>query len=351
MMEAAYDETIVPLDAIKRLSKDLREASRLIGVQEARYLVDLYYQIQDVRKAQTNRVGACRRADEPAAILEWVATNTRTLEADIASALGEFAAGYAVGRWLQSITGVGQVLSAGLLAGFDIRRAPTAGHYWRYAGYDPTQQWVSAADARKLVAEIMGSAKRPKLEHIEQAAARLNRRADQVINAHRFLSKREGLPTTREALAKALSIRPWNAKIKVLCFKVGDQFIRQQNRQGGEFYGGIFLRRKQYEIERNERGDHAEEAARCLPTVGKATEAHKAYAAGRLPDGRINARARRYVTKIFLSHLHHVSYLSYHGEPPPKPYALTHLDHAHEVLPPDFDATDGRSLRELFGEE
>jgi hypothetical protein len=68
--------------------------------------------------------------------------------------------------------------------------------------------------------------------------------------------------------------------------------------------------------------------------VGKSTEAFKHYSAGRLPPGQIDARARRYAVKLFLSHLHEVWYKAHFGKAPPLPYPIAILGHAHIKPPP-----------------
>ena len=56
-----------------------------------------------------------------------------------------------------------------------------------------------------------------------------------------------------------------------------------------------------------------------------------------LPPAHIQARAKRYAVKIFLSHLFDVWYKLEKGQEPPKPYALAILGHAHEIEIPNLD--------------
>ena len=48
-------------EPIRKLRSDLKQAAKTMSAEEARYLVDLYYQIQDFRKASGNQIGAIRR--------------------------------------------------------------------------------------------------------------------------------------------------------------------------------------------------------------------------------------------------------------------------------------------------
>ena len=60
-----------------------------------------------------------------------------------------------------------------------------------------------------------------------------------------------------------------------------------------------------------------------------------------MPDFNIDARARRYAVKIFLSHLHAVMYWEEYKKAPPKPFAIQHLGHAHEIEIPMMEMFPG----------
>lgn len=278
-------------EAIEKLTKDLRSASRLLGQREARYLVDSYYQIQDFRIAVAAQI---RQAEgEPNRVLSWLLESMRVLERNLQRALGDFASEYTAGRWAQSICGIGPVISAGMLAHIDIRRARTVGHIWRFAGLDPSVKWE----------------KKQK--------------------------------------------RPWNAQLKVLCWKAGESFIKVKSNKN-DFYGRYYDERKKHELERNERGDNRETAERTLSEkkFNKSTEAYKHLSAGFLPPGQLHARARRFAVKLFLSHLHHVMFEDYYGDKPPLPYAFEQLpaeDHRHYIEPPNWPIQKpGRPIRDLL---
>jgi hypothetical protein len=121
----------------------------------------------------------------------------------------------------------------------------------------------------------------------------------------------------------------------VLCWKIGQSFMKFSG-QAECYYGRVYRERKQYELARNESGGNAE-AARAL-LEARPTHAQRAiYAQGKLPPGQIDARARRYAVKLFLSHLHHAWYVAHFGAPPPKPYPIAYLGHAHFIAPPGIE--------------
>lgn len=138
-----------------KLSKDLKNSAKLIGVREARYLVDTYYQIQKFRIGMKNQTRKMEEIDEPCNLLNWTGDTMADLERTIKSALNIFTKEWTVGQWLQSITGIGPVISAGIMAHFDIRNCPHAGHFIQYAGLNPKCKWPSREEARKAVSEAM----------------------------------------------------------------------------------------------------------------------------------------------------------------------------------------------------
>ena len=273
----------IELEALNKLKRDIKNAGTTLSKEEARYLVDLYYQMQEYRKASDNQVRQLQKEDnkEPHETLAFFANNFRTLERNIKSVLQVYAESKPIGQWMLSICGIGPVISAGLMANIDITKVQTAGQIQAFAGLDPTREWNKGEK------------------------------------------------------------RPYNARLKTLCWKIGQCFIKVQNNEE-DVYGKIFAIRKAYEIERNEKGELADQAKAKLEkyNIGKNTDAYKWYSQGKLPPAHINQRASRYAVKIFLSHLFSVWYEMEHKEKPPKPYAITILNHAHEIPIPNWPNED-----------
>ena len=173
------------------------------------------------------------------------------------------------------MVGVGPVIAAGLLAHIDIHKAKTAGALWKYAGLDPSAQWKKGQK------------------------------------------------------------RPWNAALKVLCWKLGESFVKVSGNKN-DVYGKIYKQRKELEAQRNESGEFAEQAKAKLEkfNIGKTTDAYKAYSIGKLPPAHIHARATRFAVKLFLSHLQEVWWKHEFHTDPPAPYAMVHQGHAHKIEPP-----------------
>jgi hypothetical protein len=119
------------------------------------------------------------------------------------------------------------------------------------------------------------------------------------------------------------------------CWRISDSFVKQSGSEDC-FYGQIYRDRKAKEVERDNNGANAEEAARTLATRNiQAQNTRSYYEAGYLPPGRLDLRARRYAVKLFLSHYWTVAYREQYGVEPPMPYAIEHLGHSHYIAPPE----------------
>jgi Transposase IS116/IS110/IS902 family len=129
------------MEALQKLRRDLKTSARTLGKDEARFLVDSYYALQQFRISSAHQVRQLTESGEPTEVLSFFGDQFETLEKQIKGALDAYSDGQLVGRWAKSITGIGPVITAGLLAHIDIKEAPTVGHIWRYAGLDPTSVW------------------------------------------------------------------------------------------------------------------------------------------------------------------------------------------------------------------
>ncbi len=288
-MDMQTAETIEYMASVEKLTRDLKNASVELSLAEVRFLVDAYYQMQNDRIRATHQERTLEESDEPHSVVSWLASQRETLENQIKRALDAYSAAQPVGQWARSITGIGPVIASGLIAHIDITDRPTAGHIWRFAGLDPTVEW------------------------------------------------------------KAKTKRPWNADLKRLCWIISESFVKVSGHER-DVYGKVYKARKALEIERNDAGRFADQAAAMLvkKKFRDETVAKKAYASGRLPPAHIHARATRYATKLFLSHLHAVMWWVKYNSVPPKPYILTRdsEQHVHFIEPPNIEMFPG--LREAF---
>lgn len=331
------------VSALTRLTKDLKSISNTLGREEARYLVDLYYQVQDFRIRTANQIRSINQNNEirddgvkePHETLLFFKNNFVHLEDDIKKVLDVYTSASKVGLWCKSIPGIGPVITAGLLSNLDITKAPTAGHFWSFGGIDPTREWLGKTKSEIIIDEVLGDKKNKDIttEDIILLAAKTGWKVE-------YLEKNgvnDKGKFTRANLIKACSLKPWNGRLKVIYWKIGQSFVKVCNNEN-DIYGKIYKQRKAYEIRKNENGDYADQAKAKLEKnkIGKDTEAYKYYIEGKLPPAHIQARAERYTTQIFISHLHHVMYLDFYKQQPPKPFAIAILEHTHEIPVPNL---------------
>lgn len=177
----------IELNPIDKLKKDIKEAAKVLSDDEARFLVDSYYQMQDNRIRSDGQIRSMDKSGEPNQVLGWLSDQNTTLENNIKSALDKYTDSKPIGVWMKSICGIGAVISAGFLAHIDITRAPTAGHIWSYAGLNPDMEWKKGEK------------------------------------------------------------RPFNATLKTLCWKLGESFVKVSN-NGKDIYGKMYQNRKQQDI-------------------------------------------------------------------------------------------------------
>lgn len=297
------------IESIKRLSKDLKRAAATLTEKEARYIVDNYYRMQEFRKATENQGGALGKSGNPHELIDWIHDGFWTIESAIKAMMDVYSDSKIVGLWAKSIRGIGPVISAALLAHIDMDIATTASKIERFAGLDPTVKWEKGKK------------------------------------------------------------RPWNATLKVVCWKIGESFVKTCNSEDS-FYGKLYLERKKIEQAKNESGAFADQAREILETKNwnKKTDAYIWYSGGlsirsakkyrdavnvangnpvsiskyrvdvggtpMLPPAHIHARAKRWAVKKFISHWHHVAHVEHYGCEPRKPYVLEHVAGHEDYMPP-----------------
>ena len=262
----------ISTEAVEKLSRDLRNAAKTMGLREARYFVNAYYDLQDYRIAAANQQRKLLEGEAPSEFIEWLNKNLGTLEDNIKAMLDKWSAAQPMGAWARSITGVGPVIASGLLAHIDITKAPTAGHIWRFAGLDPTVTWAKGQK------------------------------------------------------------RPWNAGLKRLCWLLGESFVKVSGNKN-DIYGHLYQERKQYEARRNDAGELADQARARIADPRKRKELEAGLVAlletGKLPAAALHARAKRWTVKLFLAHWWEEAFRQHYGKEPPLPYPIAILGHVH----------------------
>lgn len=261
---------------------------------EIRNAVEVYYDMQDVRVRTGNRKGAVQRDtikklkecgidatpethEVTPVYLECMEFGFKNIETLVTKFLKNYAENHPVGRWMLSITGVGPVIAAAMLAYIDIKKCKAAGSIWAYAGIDGPRKVRTAG--KKIT---------------------------------------------------------WNPKFRVVCWKLGQSFVKVSNRPN-DVYGKLYREKKEWYEAKNAMGGFAEKAKKELElkNYGHDTVAYQWYSQGKLPPAHIDAMARRFAVKMFLSHLFELWYEYENGCKPPKPFIEVHKGHVHIIPPPN----------------
>jgi hypothetical protein len=265
------------LEPVQRLERDIKKAAATLGPKEARFLVDDFYALQDFRIQSNNQVRSILKSDEdePHAMLAYLAEQYKYLEKVAQGALDVYSNSQPLGQWAREHIGVGPVIAAGLLAHIDIEKAPYASSIHRFAGLLPGQKKVKGQK------------------------------------------------------------RDWNADLKVLCWKLGDSFVKLYNHERC-YYGHLYRERKELEVKRDQNGYNAITAKKTLEEKNIQDKATRAtYESGHLPDGRLDQRARRYAVKRFLTAYFEAAWVMHYNTEPPDPWIVEHGGHRPEHIQPN----------------
>lgn len=326
-------DKILDSELVLALKIDKKAAAKL-GRQEISYLVEQYYAMQHVRIQCGNRAAGVAEQGEPSALLRILADRMEELEARLRGIFKAWCSTRPVSEWAMSVYGIGPVLAAALEAHIDIRKASSPSAVWRFAGLDPTSEWLGKEKGAKAVTEALAQTGGNLLAAATIVARRIGMREDTLVRLATTNADGEAIDMTKSSLSKAAAIRPYNDRLKVVCWKIGESFKKQSGRKES-LYGKLYRQRKLLEVERNDAGRFKELAEQTLRDRNfGASQTRDAYESGKLPDGRLDLRATRYATKMFLSHWWECAWrVANPGKEPPAPWAIAHGGHVDKVAP------------------
>jgi len=271
----------VTLDNLLSLSKkDILNifASRSPSREEANRLVKLYYQMQRVRIISASQVRAAEKAEESSYLVTFFGSEYGIIEDQIKKVLDVYTDHTPIGWVLKQICGIGPVISAGLVSGFDITKAKSAGGFWRYCGLDPTVKKVAGEKLK------------------------------------------------------------YNEDMKVLVvFKLGESFVKVKNNPNA-IYSRIYDEWYAEYSRRNAAGEYVNVCNTELATKNFRDKdnnvTYQAYLKGIYPDSRIYNMAKRKPLMIFISHLFDLEFMLHYHKKSPVPYVIEYLNHVHTIENP-----------------
>ena len=280
------DGTVTQTELLDKLNRDLKKAAESVSLDEVQFYVQAYYRVQEMRIACNNQTLDAAKRGVPYDLVQFIRDQMRRLEQQIEYVLRKFAEYNPTASLSLNVYGIGPVIASCLVAEIPIDRTPYTSHLLSFAGLRNPKKWEKGQK------------------------------------------------------------RPWNAKLKLTCWKIGDSFVKLSNRPDCK-YGQLYRQRKEVLVAKNAVGDYARLAERSLQDRNIIdAELRKCYQSGRMPDGRIDAWARRHVVELFLSHWFEAATWCAYNRMPKRPWQFAYTDHDPRsyVSPQDMGWSD-------FGDE
>jgi len=291
----------------------------LIPLPIMRALVEIYYDFQKQRIATFNNVmmncernGITEKDLEEKYQVTPLINEAKKFETMIKKRLDSDVQSYKIfSEYLTKIQGIGSVISSGLIANIgDISKFDTISKLWVYAGLgfnkwcpecqSPTYVEVEYEDREKKIKTTKRFKPFEKCNHCKEKLDKLiteeNKLRNKLKKSKKSNEKYEEIKKERLRMEKVYNDGTdpliqkrmkgfqsnWNARLKVLCWKIGDSFVKQKAQKSG--YRRIY------------------EQMRATDTT---FHPQKEVIDGKTKynDGHMYNRAVRKTVKIFLSHL------------------------------------------------
>jgi len=206
-------------------------------------------------------------------ILDSVNHSLDLAERSISRPMASYADQKIVGKWAINQMGIGPVFAAGLLSHIDVQKSRTVGDLWRYAGLDPSDK------------------------------------------------------TSKTNI---------NSDLKSLCWKIGTNFAKYSSKSDC-FYGHLYLQDRTRRLDNNENGLYSAKASSILQNLDSRYESDRhILSQGKLSVNQIEAQARRFAVKIFLSHYYAVAYHEIFDSPADRPTTISINGTKQEIQIPDY---------------
>ncbi len=290
-----------------KIDKRALEVSNKMDRDQAACLIKDFYLMQDNRMRAAHQHRQLEKRGDKGDVLSYASKLFQKNEDHLALLICLWGKDQKMAQWAMQNVGIGKIMSAGLVAHIDVTKSPHLSSLWAFAGFPGDSEVKKWKKGEK---------------------------------------------------------RPFNANLKKLCFKIGESFVKNQNRQEC-YYGKLFAERKKLEWERNLNGAFSEYSKKQLTFKDwKKDSTAKLFYSGQLspskvremiagngvplgvkptqvgdeipmlPPAHIHARARRYAVKRFLAHYWMEAYKqTFHKDPPPA-YVFAKLGHTHIIESP-----------------
>ena len=128
---------------------------------------------------------------------------------------------------------------------------------------------------------------------------------------------------------------PYNKELKTKVWLISTIFVKNKNR--GSMYGKLIDQRLQYEEEKNERREYADQAKHILETKNIVKkDVIETLKDGKLTHAHLVARSMRFAVKLFISHVYEAMYYEKYHKEAPQTYVIAYMGH-HDYIAPEVD--------------
>ena len=380
-----------------RINSAIKEQLKADGYNFLRLLYNMYRQIEKNGYALNNQIDAYSRSGRPvspiltmskAALDKYNEIIKRVLKA--AGKVNPMTA------WLMDNFGIGEMTAVGLYIMLDITKAPYAGNFISYAGYNNNNNpWLGVEKGAKLAKEakkysdaiivpIVNGEKECPPELFEDCALysenpdavtalmceycanKTNRHVwdikrgvyrvlksnlqnklkaagedfdaidlyDEVYDFEHEFPKVLGDENipTVEHLKSYLAMPPYNNKVKTLLFKWLSNLTNSEKNKYAMYKNALYA---EYKV-KNDQGFFAEEAKRLLESGDYVKAEKKHLEEGKFSKMHLLMMAYRKTAILLLNHTHEAWYYIYYGKEAPKPYVIDIMNH-RDYIPPFVD--------------
>ena len=345
--ELMYDpyEVEITLEGLASISKTVKESTTKMNRDQARVIIDSYYQIQKVRIAFQNQTRAVVQGYDEENVeqlsVTWILRYCENLENQIKKLIQGYAESVPVCRWAMQVKGIGPIFAVSLWCYIDMNICKHANQFLSYAGLnDNNVPWLGKEKAESIVNEAYlecGLAKSDPLNDdvIIFVASKSGRKFENVLRGfenHKALNGDNNV-SDRVTLIRYLSKPPYNRNLKTVCYLIGQSFCKVSTR--GSKYGMLYRERRAYETMNNENLMYKDQAERLLSekNYDKSTPTYKSLSEGKLSAAHINQRSLRWATKIFLTHFFEACWINKYHTEPPVIYPIAFQDHVDYIEP------------------
>lgn len=349
-------------EAISKLSKDLANASKTMTDKEAKYTVYLFYNIQETRIRMGEQARALSTSGEPHTLLSFFYDQFDSLENQVKRALDKYTDSVPAGIWAKDQLGIGPVIAAGMCAHVgDASRFKTVGNLWSYSGLLEGQKRKVGEKSNwnpdlKRLSWLIGQSFVKVSGNENSLYGRLFKEQKayyQNLNNTGKYEEKAAIYLNSKKWSKSTHSYRWytglwvidpelNPEIDVVIASNIESKIKDSRKEIKKA-----IKEAGYDIISNDinlnkaNKTKMEELKETKKTeiLEEILKSHKLKLRPMLPPAQIQARAERWVAKIFFSHFWEMSLLL-KGIQPPKLYAMEHLGHIHEIRPqihPEFE--------------